>query len=90
MKMDGIHPIGKVLYCKQEIGNCSNSGTVEVKRCNAKKHVGILVRISYTYTYIFIYVCVCVCVCVCMYGTNHPQLKRHTRVCHMCKSKKHA
>ena len=22
------------------------------------------------------------------YGTNHPQLKRHTRVCRMCKSKK--
>ena len=24
------------------------------------------------------------------YGTNHSQLKRHTRVCRVCKSKKHA
>ena len=24
-----------------------------------------------------------------LYGTNHPQLKRHTRVTRVCKSKKH-
>ena len=32
------------------------------------------------YVRVYVFVCVFMCVRICLYGTNHPQLKRSTRV----------